>query len=171
MRRIYFLLAVLLALTALGYYACVRPPNYPDAPVITYMNMSKNVLKQGKHREDSLTIRFSYTDGDGDLGFPSSDPTNSIFIVDDRDTNIRFQYQLPYIEPQGTGNGINGEISVVIPNSCCIYRLPGGPPIACDTSAGSPKLDTIHYMITIRDRAGHYSNQIKTDPITLICHN
>lgn len=112
-------------------------------------------------------ITFSFTDGDGDLGF--KDEQGSIFIVDGRDTFDKPPYRIPYIEQQGAGNGISGEISIVVPTTCCIYPTSTGIP-PCDTSVSAPQLlDTVFYLLQIKDRAGHLSNQITTDPITLVC--
>jgi hypothetical protein len=168
MQRIYFSSAIVLVLAGILYTACVRAPDYPIAPVIKYLSTSKPSMKQGDHMEDSLTIRFSYTDGDGDLGYPGNDPTPSIFIRDDRDSFALPSLQLPYVEPQGAGNGINGEIAIIVHTVCCIEKLPGGQAVACNDVL--KQTDTVRYLIQIRDRAGHMSNEIKTDPIVLKCH-
>ena len=148
---------------------CVKPPNYPKEPVIEFMGLSKNVLQQGKAKGDSLSISFSYTDGDGDLGFPKTDATASVFVRDDRDSFSKFEYQLPYVEPQGASNGISGEISIVVPTSCCIFVTDEGQKLACDLVPSTFLFDTLYYFIKIRDRAGHLSNEIKAGPITLSC--
>lgn len=149
---------------------CVKPPDYPKEPKIEFLSLSKNFLKQGKAKGDSLTVSLSYTDGDGDLGYPDNDPTPSVFIRDDRDSFSKFEYQLPYVEPQGAGNGISGEISIVVPTSCCIYTTPEGVELPCEYVPADFLYDTLYYFIKIRDRAGHYSNEIKAGPIILGCH-
>ncbi len=144
---------------------CVKPPDYPDEPVITFESLSKNTMYQSTFGQDSVVVTFGFTDGDGDLGFTNDD--ESIFIVDGRDSFQKPSYRLPYIEQQGAGNGISGSISIVLPSTCCIYAKPFVP---CDTTMNAPQqLDTVFYLIKIKDRAGHISNEIKTDPITLIC--
>jgi hypothetical protein len=146
--------------------SCVQPPDYPVEPEIEFLSLSKNTLWQTRFGADSLTITFSFTDGDGDLGF--SDTTASIFIVDGRDGFSKPSYRIPFVEQQGAGNGISGEVSIVVPTTCCIYPPNTRPP--CDTSAGAPQFtDTVIYRIQIKDRAGHLSNEIETDPIILIC--
>ena len=142
---------------------CVKPPDYPDEPVITFESLSKNTLLQSAFGPDSVIITFGFTDGDGDLGF--TDDQESILIVDGRDTFQKPSYRIPYIEQQGAGNGISGSISIVVPTTCCIYSPQFIP---CDTLAPQT-LDTVFYYIKIKDRAGHLSNEIMTDPITLIC--
>lgn len=149
---------------------CVKPPDYPKEPAIEFISLSKNVLQQGKGKGDSLKVSFSYTDGDGDLGFPDTDPTPSVFVRDDRDSFSKFEYQLPYVEPQGASNGISGEIGIVLPTSCCIFITDEGFPRACDDVPADFLYDTLYYFIKIRDRAGNMSNEIKAGPITLKCH-
>ena len=144
---------------------CVKPPDYPDEPVITFESLSKNVMYQTPFGQDSVVITFAFTDGDGDLGFQNDE--ESIFIVDGRDTFKKPSYRIPYIEQQGAGNGISGTISIVVPTTCCIYSTLLPP---CDTSKFAPQqVDTVFYLLKIKDRAGHVSNEITTDPITLIC--
>ncbi|MBK6997501.1 MAG: hypothetical protein IPH31_22355 [Lewinellaceae bacterium] len=141
---------------------CVKPPDYSKEPVIEFLALSKNVLQQGT-QGDSVSIYFTYTDGDGDLGYPKTDPTASVFVRDDRDSFPKFEYQLPYVEPQGASNGISGEISILVPTSCWIFVTPEGIPLACDLVPDDFLYDTLFYYIKIRDRAGHVSNEIKAD--------
>ncbi|MFN0035717.1 MAG: hypothetical protein ACKVUS_11670 [Saprospiraceae bacterium] len=148
---------------------CVQPPDYPDEPVIAYVGLSKNLLQQGQDN-DSFLVTFSFTDGDGDLGFPVTDYTPSVFVRDSRDSFPKPGFQLPYVEPQGAGNGISGEISVKLYSVCCIYTAPDGINLACEDVPQSLQFDTFYYYIKIRDRAGHESNEIKTEAITLRCH-
>lgn len=149
---------------------CVKPPDYPKEPVIEFKGLSKTVLLQGNSKGDSLSITLNYTDGDGDLGFPAGDPTASVFIRDDRDSFAKFEYQLPYVEPQGASNGISGEISIVVPTSCCIFVTDEGQKLACKLVPDDFLFDTLYYFVRIRDRAGHMSNEVKAGPIALRCH-
>jgi len=148
---------------------CVQPPDYPIEPQITYIGLSKNILQQGQNYSDSLFVTFSFQDGDGDLGFPETDPTPSVFVRDSRDSFPKPPLQLPYVEPQGAGNGISGEITVKLPTVCCIYTNPEGIKVACEDVPAFYQFDTFFYFIKIRDRAGHESNEIKTEIIRLKC--
>ncbi|MCC7467353.1 MAG: hypothetical protein IT261_13825 [Saprospiraceae bacterium] len=148
---------------------CVQPPDYSDVPEIKYIGLSKNLMNQGEGYTDSIFVSFSFTDGDGDLGYPESDPTASVFIRDSRDSFPKPPLQLPYVEPQGAGNGISGEITVKLPTTCCIYISPEGIPSACDDVPAQIQFDSFYYYIKIRDRAGHESNEIRTDVIRLRC--
>jgi hypothetical protein len=142
---------------------CATPPNYPDEPVITFKSISRNYLKQNSNSlADSLLLVFSFTDGDGDLG---SNDSVGIYIKDGRDGFEKPPYKIPYINPQGTGNGISGEISIRLNTTCCTFDN-GYPP--CSVIPNVP-YDTLTYQVYIRDRAGNKSNQIETPPILLYC--
>lgn len=166
MKKILFFLAFV---SLLGSPACVQPPNYSDEPVIEFISLSKSLMQQGQNFSDSLFVTFSFTDGDGDLGFPPTDPTPSVFVRDSRDSFPKPPLQLPYVEPQGAGNGISGEITVKLPTVCCIYTNQEGIKLACENVPSFYQFDTFSYFIKIRDRAGHESNEIRTDIIQLRC--
>ena len=167
MKKTSLLIVAIVFAAAWLLQMCVQPPDYPDEPVIEFKSQSKNTMFQSKFGQDSVVITFSFTDGDGDLGF--KDDQESILIIDGRDTFQKPSYRIPYIEQQGAGNGISGEISIVVPTTCCIFPVSTGIP-PCDTTANAPQmLDTVFYFLQIKDRAGHLSNQIATEPITLIC--
>lgn len=151
-------------------FSCVQPPDYPKEPVIQYIGLSKNLMNQGTGYQDSLFVTFSFTDGDGDLGYPETDPTASVFFRDSRDSFFKPPLQLPYVEPQGAGNGISGEITVKLPTICCIFTTPEGIKLACEDVPNTMLFDTFSYYIKIKDRAGHESNEIKTQIIQLKCN-
>lgn len=159
-------LALFAALTA---QFCVKPPDYPVEPVIEFVSVSKSILRQrplSPNDPDSVVVNFTYTDGDGDLGYPDGDAMTSVFFRDQRDS-FPSERKLPYVDPQGAGNGISGDISVVLPTTCCINTSPEGIKTACENVPINT--DTLIYVITIKDRAGHVSNEIRTSPIVLIC--
>jgi hypothetical protein len=168
MKKLLISITVLAGLANIFVY-CVKPPDYPIEPAITFGALSKKTMLQSRLGQDSIAVRFSFTDGDGDLGF--QDTSASIFITDGRDSFNKPPYRIPFLGTQGVGNGISGEITIVVPTTCCIYPDKNGikyPP--CDTSVNAPQSrDTVFYWIQIKDRAGHLSNKIKTDPIELIC--
>lgn len=170
MKKTLYIASLFLAVAAAGIFQyCVKPPNYPNEPVIEFTGLSKNIMRQTKLGPDTVLVMFNFTDGDGDLGSQNNEP--NIFIEDGRDSFPKDPYAIPYIEPQGAGNGISGMITIALPTTCCIYPKINGityPP--CDTSKNAPQqFDTVFYRIYIKDRAGHVSNKITTDPITLIC--
>ncbi len=144
---------------------CAARPDYPDEPVIEFVSLSKTAMKQSALGPDSVQVSFNFTDGDGDLGDDTGEP--DIFIVDSRDGFSKPSYRIPRIEQQGAGNGISGVITLVLPTTCCIYVNANNDTTACQYVP--VPLDTLTYLISIRDRAGHESNRIETPPIGLIC--
>lgn len=155
-------------LTVILCAQCITPPDFPDEPVIKYTGMSKQSMKQGNSVQDSIKIFFSFTDGDGDLGVPSTKYATTTFdltVIDKRTNLIQENFYLPHIPPKGTGNGIQGTAEVLILTTCCIFE-DNTPP--CETSSDTPT-NSLQYEIFIRDRAGHESNHITTDEITLLC--
>ncbi len=146
------------------FQGCISSPNFPDEPVIEFKSLSKTTMKQTPLGADSILIAFNFTDDDGDLG---SDDEPNIYIKDGRDGFEIPSYQIPYIEKQGAGNGISGTIKILIPNTCCIYISPTQDTTTCQYVPVF--YDTLTYLISIKDRAGHLSNQIETPPIGLIC--
>ncbi|WP_367389781.1 hypothetical protein [Lewinella sp. LCG006] len=159
-------ISLLTLLSAMLIIACVNPPDYPDTPVIKYLGINKMQINQGISSlpNDTLSIRFSFTDGDGDL---SINDTTDVFLYDSRFPSLVNPYKIPTIPLDGTGNGIRGEITVNIRNNnqgiCCIEN--GFP---CPNNAQNP-IDTFSYEIQIRDRAGNMSNRIRTETIDIIC--
>lgn len=151
---------------------CTQPPEYPDEPVIAFLNLSKNTVFQGSKTApiDTLAITFSFTDGDGDLGDEDSLKGPNIILMDSRDST-EVPYKISPIPEQGSGNGISGEITLIVankskgvPNICCII-----PDIeTCSADPLFPR-DTFSYLIRVRDQAERWSNTISTETITILC--
>ena len=132
--------------------SCINPPQYDVVPHIELISVSPLSLHQ---QTDSLIIKFSFTDGDGDLGLQTSETGHDVCLYDTRlANNFCYEYRIPYIEPRGTVKAISGNVSIVVPSITC---LPG-------------KInDTLQYNIEITDRAEHVSNIITTPKIFLNC--
>lgn len=168
MRQSLKYIAVLLV--ALITVTCVKPPDYPDEPVITSVSVNQTSISQASLNGpiDTLIITIGFTDGDGDLSDDDTEP--NIVLVDSRDSTI-IPNRIPSINEQGTENGIRGEIKILIPNKtggskgiCCIF--PDRRICAVD-----PKypVNNYHYSIRIKDRAGNWSNEVQTQDITILC--
>lgn len=159
-----------LFICTLGFLvSCSQPPDYPNEPVLQYIGVNKTSVLQGSRTtpNDTLAIRFSFTDGDGDLG--NSENTNNILLYDSRDSTLA-PYKIPPVPEQGSGNGISGEITILVPNRigsgniCCIF-----PDLRVCQTDPRYKQDTFSYSIQMIDRAGHKSNIINTEQITILC--
>lgn len=163
---------VYLALLAVSLLVitCVKPPDYPDEPVITEITVNQNTISQASNNGpiDTLIISVAFTDGDGDLSDDETDP--NIELIDSRDSTVT-PYRIPAINEQGTENGIRGEIKILIPNKtggskgiCCIFpdrRI-------CDVDSRYPT-NVYRYSVRIKDRAGNWSNAMETEDITILC--
>ena len=165
MQYAYF--ALILSALNLVLVSCVNPPDYPDEPIITYEGVSKNTIYQFTNGPtDSITIQFSFTDGDGDI---SSTDSTDIFIRDSRFPNIppTIIGAFPPIPTEGTGNGISGDVFFTIINSgqavCCVFNN-----TFCEADSRYP-VDSLYYSIYIVDRAGNQSNTIQTEQIQILC--
>lgn len=154
---------VLYLFAFVAFATCISPPDYPIEPQITLAGMTKTVMRQGYGSEDSVYISLSFTDGDGDLGGVSGKDSLNVYITDKRNNKpVEQTYRIPFVPEAGAKNGISGEIRFLMYTTCCLSlepcRLP--PPRAADT---------LIYEIYIKDRAGHKSNAVKTNPILLQC--
>lgn len=149
-----------------GLFSCISPPDYPIEPVITFERLSKNTMSQGLNDQDFFLATISFTDGDGDLG--NEDGEVTLFVRDLRDGTLNNSAdKLPKVPEQGANNGISGEITFKVFQTCCIW--PEGvflPP--CSPSNEYP-VDTLLFEVYIKDRAGHESNHILLDPVYLLC--
>ncbi len=156
-----YLLTIFLTLAL--WIGCAKAPNYSKEPKIEFRNLTKSVMKQGKSNEDTTFATIFFTDGDGDIG--SENNTPNIFIIDKRLLNDTTESSaIPNVPPQGTGNGISGNITFKLYNSCCIFKNQ----IPCTPSIQKP-VDTLIYQIFIKDRAGNRSNIVEASPIYLMC--
>jgi hypothetical protein len=156
----------LLLLLSIAGWSCLDAPNYPDEPYIEFLSISKDTMDQGVFQQDSLIVRFHFEDGDGDIGRTDQDPENNIFFIDERTGTLDNTFGIPTIPEDGAGNGVEGEVRIVLFSTCCIFPDGSDP---CQPSSQFP-LDTIQYRIYIKDRADHKSNEILTDPIILRCN-
>jgi hypothetical protein len=152
-------------LPACALYSCVDSPDFPVEPQIEFISISKDTIRQGIFQEDSLYVTFSFTDGDGDLGRTDQEPDNNVFFIDERTGALDNTFAIPNIPPEGAGNGVEGEVRILLFSTCCIYS-DGTDPCQVNPNVA---LDTVQYRIYIRDRAGHASNEILTAPIILRC--
>lgn len=111
---------------------------------------------------DSASLRFSFTDGDGDIGLDASDKAppfdsgsvykNNLFLEYEELRNgewvrpnliLPFHYRIPRITPTGQNKALEGEIAVALEPWPII---PGSP------------FDTIRFSVVLLDRELHYSN-------------
>lgn len=156
-----YALNFVLAAFLMTWTACTTPPEYPEEPVITFMEYARDTVRQSL---DSNVIKFSFTDGDGDLGARSTDTLPNIFLTDITRGDV-YTYRLPFIPEQGIGNGISGEVEITLfpSDQCCdSTRLPCIPEVGAGNEMNV-------YELQVQDRSGKMSAPILLPPVTLIC--
>ena len=119
-------------------------------------------MSQGALMEDSLYVRFSFEDGDGDIG---SEDSINVFLTDTRQ-NFANSFRIPNLSSNSNGTSIEGEVTMLIFTTCCLYDDNSQAP--CTPSTTQPS-DEVIYTIQISDRAGNKSNIIELIPITVMC--
>lgn len=163
--KIFSLASILLVIVLI--IGCIKPPDYPVEPNISFKSLSKNTMKQGQSpNDDFLYLTINFTDGDGDIGNDAGDTLTkfNIEITDTRDNSV-IPYKAPIVPLIGANNGISGEIELKLFTSCCLYSDGFRP---CEAHPSIPA-DTLSYKVVLVDRAGHKSNVIETPPIYLDC--
>jgi hypothetical protein len=149
--------------------SCKKPEEYPDVPVIDFVDMYSTKNNQGV--DETLTILLNFTDGDGDVGYkeigqngPPYDTQGSqyynnylakLFLFKNNNwteypTVLPLGGRLPYLTPEGKNKALKGQIQ-------CDFLLAG---LNAD-------IDTFRLDVFIYDRALHQSNIVTTPAIVL----
>jgi len=117
-------------------------------PEISFVSIGPSSIYQNK---DSVKIRISYRDGDGDLGENISGIENA--EVTNFRNNITYNFRIRQLAPSNANVAIQGELEIVVPG------------VAMEnTSLAS---ESTYFTVTITDRAVNKSNQISNDNITV----
>lgn len=145
--------------------SCSLAPNFSDTPAIEFLSISRDTFSQGALLNDSLLLRFSFRDGDGDLGTEANGVLENIILTDSR-TNERYdRYKIPPLDISGAMTGIEGDITLKVYNTCCIF--PDNIP-PCQAPPEYP-FDELFLTVQMIDDSGKESNTFDTPKITLIC--
>ena len=116
-------------------------------PSIGFDRFTKTVISEF---EDSVYLYINYTDGDADLG--ENDPDKkSLEIKDSRLPNPDYYFIAP-LAPDNANVKISGQLKIELKSLFLI---------------GTGNTELAAYDIRIRDRAGHWSNSIRTPEITI----
>lgn len=115
-------IALFLVLFAVAI-GCIRPPDLPDTPEISYNNVAFEIINEGDplFEETVLRLSFNVADGNGDLGldggenFPPYNPFN--LVVDDAGQFVEFGQRpgdpdftcLDYAVEDGENTDLNGD--------------------------------------------------------------
>ncbi len=144
------------AFSTLLFCSCGKEEKYPIEPVITF----KSIDVVGK---SNFKLVFSFTDGDGDIGFPLNDTsvnyncyidlfikTNGAFKVIDFGANGSYNAIIPNITPKERNKNIKGDITIAPKDGFLGNNFFNNP------------VDTFRMDIYIMDKAGNKSNMITT---------
>jgi hypothetical protein len=166
---------LIICILGLIYSSCVKKANYPDVPVITFNSFTPYYDGSGP-KIDSAILRVNFTDGNGDIGYPSQQEgvspdfyvvplmffkrTQTYGSIPVNDSIIEFAYNVPYITPSGSDKELNGIIQF---NFEGLFQedinafLTEIPPY--DTMIDAHRLE---FEIWMYDRAGNKSNVLIT---------
>jgi hypothetical protein len=125
--------------------ACEKQAQYNSTPVIVYDTVSTN---QTYPSDTSLSVRFLFEDGEGDVDLVLYKDTRKLVIDPDFDTLKVADIVLK--------NNIETDVSGII-----TIRPYNTLPVL------SPPTDSFLYFIKLIDKKGNISNQITTDTIVM----
>lgn len=147
-------------------YSCSISPGFSETPSIEFLGISKDSLNQNNLLSDSIFLRISFRDGDGDLGSGAAGITENIILTDSRTGDIYDRFRIPPLDISGAMTGIEGTITMKVFTTCCIF--PNGDP-PCQTPIGFPT-NEFSLEIQLKDDSGKLSNTVSSTPITLLCN-
>lgn len=150
-RRIFILLP---SLCLIALSACNNDPVFSVIPEIEFVDIQPREVQQFT---DSMIVTIRFTDGDGDLGDQGVE--KNMIIVDQRATltpeQATLEYTVPNLTPDARNPSIQGLIYIEV------------APTAITPGSGVPSEKT-QFSIRLFDRAGHASNVVTTDEITIL---
>lgn len=145
-----FLLIIFAFLTV----GCSNKPLFSTIPEIQFIDIQPQTIQE---YQDSIAIRFSFKDGDGDLGDTPGSDRFSLIVIDNRthfpDSVRTLKFQIPPLNTNTKNPSILGEIILAYP-----------PTVMTPGSAS----DSTTYTLFIYDNVGNKSNEIVTDKIKII---
>jgi len=144
-------LSITLLVSGVLVVSCKKKKEEPvpdPVPVIELVSITPSNLIQFK---DSVLIKIKYKDNNGDLGEYSPEE-HSLYVKDARLSKTDTYHVKPLAPPSDKNIPIEGELTVKL-NSMFLL------------GTGNVELTTL--TIKLRDRAGHWSNEIVTPQITI----
>lgn len=120
---------------------------YSNVPAIELVGLSNDTIRQ---YEDVLTIRISYKDGDGDIGF--EDPQQYALYVRDIRLEAFDGFYVGPLAPPDVSVPIQGELTIEFPS---LFLF------------GNGAVENTKFEIKMIDRAGNESNVIETDFVAI----
>ena len=142
MKQLFLFIFLLIIL-----FSCKKDKPLPPEPTIELVSVTPTNIVQFK---DSVQVIIKYKDNNGDIGDQSPDEY-SLQVKDSRLTDPDW-YHIPPLAPSGYELKIEGQIKIKINTMFLLGN-------------GSQEFSTL--SIKLKDRAGHWSNEITTPSITI----
>ena len=158
----------LLILVGIQWQSCTSNPGFGDVPEIEFLSFSKDTMEQNSLNTDSVFLKITFTDGDGNLGTGASNVTENIVITDNRNGDVFDRFKVPDIEDVGAQNGIEGTITLKLFTTCCTFPAQDSIP-PCFSPIQYPT-NEITFDIYMVDDDGNQSNTVTTSSLTLLCN-
>ncbi len=169
------LIPFFLIISLIAVHACKKYEDYPPEPKIEFLDFV--LLRDAQGIDQRGVLRFSFTDGDGNIGLYDYDSVppydynlfiryfeqkngkfEEVFLITPsyiNDSTIvydtaTFNGRIPILTPAGKNKSISGEIEDTL-----FVNNPLSP------------FDTIMFEVSIKDRVLNESNTIQTPPIVI----
>lgn len=172
-------MGALLLLTGLTVSSCLEPPEYPDAPTISFKEITSQRISDATGTYDRVVITVSFRDGDGDLGLNESDKTPDSPWARIKDGQLN-----PFSDNYHLTAFVRNAQNEFVPPVPSFNTSNTYPPLATDGREAPLRGDlkftydfyvggvfrvgqTVRFEVYIFDRALNQSNTITTDPITI----
>jgi hypothetical protein len=136
---------------------CNKAPVFPVEPELEYLDIQPRLVNKDPSYIDTVVISFRFHDGDGDIGNTQQDSSYQLFVRDNRPQYANVPGNpYPYLVPDLTSNTRNPSIMGEMKINYIQPVLPLGK-----------NIDKTTFTVYLYDRAGHKSNEITTDTITI----
>ncbi len=146
----------LTGLLLFALFACNKN-KFNTKPSLTIKSISSNVVPVG----GTLIVNFEFTDKEGDI-------SDSIFLKRTRINKV----VVPVIEPDTFGFYVppypgkpKGELSLALDYNLHLTAAVNPP---TQGNPPTPVPDTVVFKFALRDKAGHISDTVTSEPITII---
>ncbi|MGA0232276.1 MAG: hypothetical protein ACO3M5_06255 [Saprospiraceae bacterium] len=148
-----------------GFISCATDPGFSDTPEIEFISFSKDTMVQNSLNTDSTFLTIAFRDGDGDIGTGKNGVSENIVLTDSRTGTVFDRFKIPDIPVSGIQSGIEGEITMKVFTTCCIF--PDGTPPCLNPP--DFKSNELSFEIEMIDDNGNRSGKVISSTITLLC--
>lgn len=157
----YFKNIAIIFMLSIVFIACNKLETYDDRPIIT--ESSYELLKDVSGNDTSLLVKFTYTDGNGDVGLTDADS------ISPYDANVMIDY-FENIDGEYTKILIPGTTDTLNFNSR-IKKFGSNNPTKAEVQVKVDisilLADTVRFDVYILDKQLNRSNTVKIGPIAL----